>query len=273
MSSPGCFFVEQQFLPHDHRHYRNTHPHTFHHPPPPSALSLGIPHPFSQAPNVPDALTLLLPTANLCMNSDDFLSRSVYHSITPLSYDAAPESATSSSTASPHQWMYPTGMGVPAIQHSQGLKRSRSHQRTPSASTVGSNGPASPFTQNWNNPHIANTDFAPNSPAQFAPQAGGYSKNVPIFVNTPIENQCMPFGYMPSPPVHNGGAHQALRGFAVDHQIGDDLAPDFPYISRQSMSSHGNNSPATPNSGNGETSQSGQYSAPSSGKVSVVSLD
>ncbi|KAK5133547.1 hypothetical protein LTR08_007586 [Meristemomyces frigidus] len=264
MSSPACFFVNQQFEPHELSQLRTTHDYEYHQPPPQSALPIGIPYQFNDASAISDALALLQQPANFCMNSAQYLPNTIQHSIAPLGFDTRQESITSGSTAPSYQWMYPPSMGGPATQHSQGLKRARSHQRTPSASTVGSNGPASPFQQNWAQPQIANTDFAPNSPAQFASQAGAFSKNVPIFARTPTESECMAFGYMPSQAAHTGGAHQAMRGFAIDHHIGEDFAPELPYASRQGMSSHGNNSPVTPGSGAGETSQNGQHSAPSS---------
>lgn len=131
-----------------------------------------------------------------------------------------------------------------------GVKRSRDHERTPSTSTVASNGPASPFMQNTVFPQIANADHSPYSAAQFADQAAAFSKNFPTPSQTPTDSV---FGTASRQSGNLASAHMAMKDFAMDHhnshveEISDDLAP-----SRQSTSSYGNDSPATPQSGNGE---------------------
>ncbi|KAK1090491.1 hypothetical protein LTR48_008198, partial [Friedmanniomyces endolithicus] len=119
-------------------------------------------------------------------------------------------------------WQMHNSMGIPAVPHTPvSFKRARGHQRTPSASTVASNGPASPYTHsNYAHPQIANTDFAPQSPVTFADQAGTYSKNLLTPLHTPNENFYMGTAYMPSVAAHTG-AHDAMKGFAIDHHNGD----------------------------------------------------
>ncbi|KAI7140031.1 hypothetical protein KC344_g8987, partial [Hortaea werneckii] len=161
-------------------------------------------------------------------------------------------------------WMSQSGMNSPAAHNFQALRRrGGSHQRTPSASTVASNGPASPYTQNWAYPQIASTDFAPHSPADFADQANysnfGKQRLAPP-AQFPIDTAYLSAGYVPSAAAHTGGgAHQAMKGFAIDYHNGEDFGPEIAY----SMSSNGHESPTTPQSGSGDSvSQNGQYSMP-----------
>lgn len=154
-------------------------------------------------------------------------------------------------------------MGGSAAPH--GIKRARSHQRTPSASTIGSAGPASPYTSNYSHPQIANTDFAPQSPAQYADQAAAFSKNLPTPSHTPTDSGL--YGYTPSLAAHTSGAHQAMKGFAIDHHNGADFPQEQYYTSGPSMSHYGNDSPATPQSGNGEPAHNGQYAPPQHGEI------
>jgi hypothetical protein len=182
----------------------------------------------------------------------------------PASGDRQDSLLLGSAPAFDPDWMYQTSMGGTAI-NTQGVKRARSgHQRTPSASTVTSTGPASPYTHTYSIPQIANTDYPPSSPAHFADQPAPFSKNLPTPTHTPTDSG-LGAQYIPGQVVP-GGAHHAMKGFAIDHHTGDDFAPDFAHSSRQSMSSYAN-SPTTPQSGVGETAQSGQYSLPQNGET------
>ncbi|KAK4541969.1 hypothetical protein LTR36_007169 [Oleoguttula mirabilis] len=263
-------FIYQQFFPHNHPDPRAAYYYEQ------SALPTGDPYHFSDASIISDALALLQQPANLCVSNEHFNPNiSIQHTIPtplPLGLDTRQDSILSCDTAAASQtWMYQPSMGGPAIQHTQGLKRARSHQRTPSASTIASTGPASPYQQIWTHPQIANTDFAPNSPAQFADQAGtgAFSKALPTSAQTPTDGGFIGAGYIPSQAAHTGGAHQAMKGFAIDHHIGEDFAPGFIHSARQSMSSHSNDSPATPPSGAGETGQTAQYNLPPNGETSA----
>lgn len=269
----SCFLPNQQFFAHEHSTTRNAYDYDYL-PTPQSALPIGPPYQFTDATIIADAFALLQQPANFCMSSEQFtapnpnirIQTSTPIPAAPPAYHTRQDSVYSSNTAAAHEWMYQPSMGGPAVSHTQGLKRARSHQRTPSASTVASNGPSSPYTQSWSNPQIANTDFAPNSPAHYADQAGLFSKNLPTPTQTPTDSGFV-HGYIPSQAAHAGGAHQAMKGFAIDHHNGQDFAPEYEPSSRQSMSSYGgNDSPATPQSGVGETAQNGQYNVSSNGK-------
>ncbi|KAI7529257.1 hypothetical protein KC317_g20414, partial [Hortaea werneckii] len=76
----------------------------------------------------------------------------------------------------------------------------------------------------------------------------------------PIDTAYLSAGYVPSAAAHTGGgAHQAMKGFAIDYHNGEDFGPELAY----SMSSNGHESPTTPQSGSGDSvSQNGQYSMP-----------
>lgn len=169
---------------------------------------------------------------------------------TGLRYDSAPAVATVDWQA---QQMYAapynnSSVGGLAANYPQGIKRSRSHQRTPSASTIASAGPASPYMQTASYPHIANTDRLPESPAHIADQA-----LYPKTFSTPAQDTpTFSFGtegYTPSAAAHMSSAHLAMKNFGFEYHNEDfsDFAP-----SRQSMSSYGNDSPATPQSGAGD---------------------
>ena len=173
--------------------------------------------------------------------------------------------------------MYQSGMNSgPSVTTHRPFKRARtSHQRTPSASTVASNGPASPYTATASYPQIANTDFDPNSPGQvqYADQAGLFSKNLPTPQQTPTDAQFMNSAYIPSHLAHTPSAHMAMKGFAIDHhQLADEIPPEFYTSSRHSMSSHGNNSPATPHSVVGENYDQKHY-MPQNGKINNHKYD
>jgi len=122
---------------------------------------------------------------------------------------------------------------------SRPLKRARSHQRTPSASTVGSNGPASPYTNTAYQPSIANTDYSPNSPVHFADQAA-FSKPLHIPQQPVTDAALWNTGYYIPTPTSN--AHLAVKTFANDYHNTEDYADFY----NPSMSSHGNNTPTTP---------------------------
>ncbi|KAF2207279.1 hypothetical protein CERZMDRAFT_51543, partial [Cercospora zeae-maydis SCOH1-5] len=131
----------------------------------------------------------------------------------------------------------------------QGLQRSGSHHRTPSASTVASTGPASPYTYTTSYPLIANAERLPDSPAHFADQAF-HPKAFATPSQTLHGSDFAPIGYAPSAAAHMSSAHLAMKNSGFDYHNSEDFS-DFP-PSRQSMSSYGNDSPATPQSGAGE---------------------
>ncbi|OQO06500.1 hypothetical protein B0A48_08283 [Cryoendolithus antarcticus] len=143
------------------------------------------------------------------------------------------------------------GLATPAQQR-QGLDRARSHQRTPSASTVASTGPPSPAFHYTTTiyPQVANSDYDTNSPAgNLWDLSASYldSKSASAATNQPWAND---FAYMPSPTSHMPAPHLAMKGFAIDHhnQNLKDMSAERPASSRHSSSSSGLDSPSTPRS-------------------------
>lgn len=234
-----------------------------------------------------DAVTLLSPPSAHCMNvaqphfyvdSDASVRAQQQLTLAAAPYGSAfRQDSLVAGSAIDQLWPFDISMAVPALNRKQGLKRGRSaHQRTPSASTVASNGPASPYTQNYGNPQIANTDFAPNSPAaqSFAdPAAAYFSKSLPTSTQIPGDLALRSSGYVPSQVTHpDSSAHSAMKGFAIDHN-GEDIAPDFTHSPYPSMSSYGdNNSPATPLSCAVESMNNVQYSIPQNGEINGAKL-
>lgn len=145
-------------------------------------------------------------------------------------------------------------LGTPAQQLPHAARSAHSHQRTHSASTVASTGPASPFSYNSLYPQVAQPEYTPQSPSadywdfsgsradqsSFSFSKHPLSQTDSFFLNAP--------GYMPSQAVHTPAAHLAMKGFAIDHHNLEDLPSEVTHSSRQSMSSVGQNSPATPRS-------------------------
>lgn len=202
------------------------------------------------------ALALLQTTNDDCMNDHSQPNIRVESSTPqplPPTYDGRQDSVTSAFEPSANNWqqMYQASMGGPVASTRRPLKRARTHQRTPSASTVASNGPASPYTANTSYPHIANTDYSPNSPAHYADQAAFSTKHLPTPQQTPTDSSFATAGYIPSQVSHTPNGRLAMSGFPIDHQFSDEFPPDFIPASRQSMSS-GHDSPATPQSHAGD---------------------
>ncbi|KAK3721892.1 hypothetical protein LTR37_002708 [Vermiconidia calcicola] len=181
----------------------------------------------------------------------------------PPSCDGRQDSVASGLAHSFDDWqMYQWSMGMPATSSQRPLKRARSHQRTPSASTVASTGgPASPYTaNNTSYPQIANTDYSSNSPAQRQYADQTFSKHLPTPQQTPTDGSFFNTpSYIPSQFAHTPNAHLAMKGFAIDHHLADDFPPEYIYSSAHSMSSHGNDSPATPQSGVGDAYDSRNF--------------
>ena len=223
------------------------------------------------------AFALLPPDTENCMNEQFDATRpnirieSSTSVPLPPTYDARQDSVISSSAPSLQDWqMYQQSMGGPVAASGRPLKRQRSHQRTPSASTVASNGPASPYTANTSYPQIANTDFSPNSPSHYADQAI-YSKHPPTPQQTPTDGSWMGPGYIQSQFAQTSNAHLAMKEFAIGHHMSDEYPPDFVQSSRQSMSS-GQDSPATPQSGVGDNVDTKTYYTNHHGEIENENL-
>lgn len=144
-----------------------------------------------------------------------------------------------------------------------GISQTRYHQRTPSTSTVASTGPVSPYMQSASFPRIASSDQAPNSPSYFL--ESHYGKNLPALFDTPREGAFGSTAFVPASATHMSNAHLAMKGFGIDYHTSEDFATDFA-PSRQSMSSYGNDSPATPQSGVGDGDASKTFNTSATGE-------
>ncbi|GAB7358898.1 hypothetical protein MBLNU230_g4119t1 [Neophaeotheca triangularis] len=178
----------------------------------------------------------------------------------PLDFDPAYDySALTAGTSHTSDWqMYGGydsnnfGGGITPQQPS--LKRQRTHQRTPSASTINSNGPQSPFDHTTSHPYVASVNASPQPSSLHNDFAKNYqSSNAWNTADSIFSNPGS--GYVPSAVAHTPSAHLAMKDFAIDHHTVED-APGFTHSGRQSMSSHGQSSPSTPRSGAGEEVES-----------------
>ncbi|KAK5108551.1 hypothetical protein LTR62_008208 [Meristemomyces frigidus] len=208
---------------------------------------------------------------NTCMNNFATGPRSRGQQYTPTSATPATSfntaaAAVSSDAYNSRGWSGYQSMGdLSAAVHSlqQSSIRGRSHQRTPSDSTVASNGPLSPYTQHDSNPTIFNPDFAPQ---QFFNETGTFAKHLPPAT---LNGDWVSTSYAPSIAAQSGGAHDAMKDFAIDHHNGDGFASDS---LGHTMSSRGRNSPATPPMTASETAQNGQYAPVQNGEDRRQSL-
>ena len=136
----------------------------------------------------------------------------------------------------------------------QGFGRSRPHERTPSASTVASTAPTSPFPYNNSFPRIAHSEYTPNSPAANSWDYSGSQADQSLysFSKHPLSQTDSFYlsapGYVPSRSPHTSAAQLAMKGFAIDHHNLEDLPLELAHTSQQPMSSAGQDSPATPRS-------------------------
>lgn len=158
------------------------------------------------------------------------------------------------------------GGGITPQQPS--LKKEDTHQRTPSASTVASNGPKSPFDHTTSHPYVANVDASPQTQSYYDRSYQSVKNYQPAAWNSAEDIFSNPgLGCMPSAVAHTSNAHLAMKDFAIDHHTVED-APEFAHSARQSMSSHGQSSPSTPRSGAGDEADNKMLGMPQqSGEV------
>lgn len=151
--------------------------------------------------------------------------------------DAGAQALVWSAQSDPSLWsMYSrtadiSGMGAQGYSPVEGLKRQRSHQRTPSASTIASNGPASPYSYSSGNPQIANTDFAPTFDHSPLKDISGAQQFDPAYLSA---------SYIP-------GQAAQLKGFAPfnAHHSFDDFAAQITSSARPMTDSDSSLTPAS----------------------------
>lgn len=167
-----------------------------------------------------------------------------------------------------NSWMFGEGNGhmvTGSSMHTPAFsKRARTHQRVPSSSSAGSNSPASPFSQGHapqlmygnaaQSPSIAKLESS-----YHADEASrNYANHLPTPTQTPTQDSFLASSQTNfHPPFQNFDstvtAHMALKhAFADGNSVTEEDAPGFSHSTRQSVSSFGRNSPATPRTLNGE---------------------
>lgn len=169
-----------------------------------------------------------------------------------------------------------------AIQYSN-IEKRRSHQRIPSASTVTSNGPASPYQQTISYPQIAHQEWWPSPvrPESYYPDADqaaiAFPKPLPSPSYTPSQDYLLSpdyQGYQQRGQIINTlAAHFALQqGMMERRQSVDEDAPGFSYSAGQSVSSYGH-SPATPHISNVDESDDKAFRVPSNGEIASSAVE
>lgn len=149
----------------------------------------------------------------------------------------------------------------PSSLHSSAINNNRrSHQRSPSSSTTGSNisayNPAFHYYPS-SEQHPSTPQQAPKVESSYNPEdlSGAFSNHLPTPSHTPTQdsfNGSSFSNFNMQSQGNDGGmaAHMAMKQALMDqhhHTTGNDgSCPDFGHSSRQSVSSYGADSPATP---------------------------
>ena len=142
------------------------------------------------------------------------------------------------------------------------FREGRNHRREHSSSSMGSSGPASPYSHTTTYPYIANTDQSPQTVGPFdgftgADDVATYTKALPTPMHTPTTTS---FLLPQSSEAHysqgyndTSSAHLAVKQATMDRHSGvEDETPAFSNSARQSVSSLGRDSPVTPRSSTNE---------------------
>lgn len=170
----------------------------------------------------------------------------------------------------------------PSSLHSSAINNSRrSHQRSPSSSTTGSNISASAYNPAFH--YYSNSEQHPSTPQQ-APKvessysaddiSSAFSNHLPTPSHTPTQDSFTGSSFtnfnMNTQNTDGGmAAHMAMKQALMDqhHQTGNDgSCPEFGHSSRQSVSSYGADSPATPHNGQEDVFSDDRFKVPSNGE-------
>ncbi|GAM89832.1 hypothetical protein ANO11243_078710 [Dothideomycetidae sp. 11243] len=132
------------------------------------------------------------------------------------------------------------------LHDSQSVPASYLHSRHPSDVTVTTNGPDSPVLQTTSYPFIASQDASPLTNFPWGGNVASQyldSQAIESFSHQQIQQR----GYLPTRSRHTSAPHAALKDMAIDHHnsASSEDVPDF-VPSRRSDSTHGHNTPNTP---------------------------
>lgn len=138
-----------------------------------------------------------------------------------------------------HNWsVSQPSMGAPVLAHSHGLTRAGSHHNSPPVSSA----PVSPY----GNSVLA---YAPSNDFSSTYQHADYPKNIALSANWAPQSYYPGVSSAHTTAFHPPMVHPSMGAFGIDYRNIDEIpAPDFGRSARHSMSSYGNDSPATPQS-------------------------
>ncbi|KAF9637182.1 Zinc finger C2H2-type protein [Lasiodiplodia theobromae] len=177
----------------------------------------------------------------------------------------------------------------PSTLHSSAINNSRrTHQRSPSsstnASTISATSAYNPaFHYYPNSEQHPSTPQAPKVESSYNAEdiSGTFSNHLPTPSHTPTQdtfNNNNNYSTFNNMNVHDGGmaAHMAMKQALMDqhHQVGNDgSCPDFGHSSRQSVSSYGADSPATPHNAQEDNFSDDRFKVPSNGEKSYPRVE
>lgn len=180
--------------------------------------------------------------------------------------------------------------GTSSLRASALNNNHRSHQRSPSSSTNASNVSASAYNPAFH--YYSNSEQHPSTPQTAKVESSyntddlssAFSNHLPTPSHTPTQDTFNGSSYSNFNNIHNqtndGGmaAHMAMKQALMDqqhHQTGNDgSCPDFGHSSRQSVSSYGADSPATPHNTQDDCfNNDDRFKVPSNGEKSYPRVE
>ncbi|KAF2490906.1 hypothetical protein BU16DRAFT_585253 [Lophium mytilinum] len=140
----------------------------------------------------------------------------------------------------------------------------RQHQRATSSSSIGSNGSQYHTAGHATSyPYVANSENSPSAPSNpkidsafGADESSRFSNHLPTPSHTPTQDSFLNTNfstYSQGPSMDSTmGAHMSMKQALMDQHNPDEEVPGFGHSGRHSVSSYGQDSPATPHTAHGE---------------------
>ena len=171
--------------------------------------------------------------------------------------------------------------GIPNLRTPVFSRKSRSHQRAQSSSSIGSSGSSSPFSHSHATSFPYGIQESPTantasklSQAYNLDDSTSFGNHLPTPTQTPTQDSFIPTSYSGShkfQPNQNlepaTAASVTMSRAMMDHQIGDDDVPGMSHSGRHSLSSLGQE-PSTPHAAGGDAYEVG-YKYSSTGETSL----
>lgn len=184
----------------------------------------------------------------------------------PSGYSQSPMLATANSNGLQNWNSYENNEQMDTTQslHTPVHRTSRTHQRTTSSSSIGSNGSqyhTAGHTTSY--PYIANSENSPsasstsNIDSYTADEASRvFSNHLPTPSHTPTQDTFLNPSFnnynAHSNMDSNMAAHLSMKQALLDQHAPEDELPSFGHSARHSVSSYGQDSPATPHTAHGD---------------------